>query len=81
MSESIKPLVEKFVARFDSQSKAAAAAGVSQPVVNEALKTGRVGPKLALGIETATSGDISRADLRPDIFGQPPAAASSEDVA
>lgn len=78
MSQSTKPLVEKFVARFDSQSKAAAAAGVSQPVVNEALKTGRVGPKLAIGIEAATGGEISRVELRPDIFGPPPSPTSSQ---
>lgn len=33
-------------------------------------------PKMALRIETASGGQVSRYDLRPDVFGEPPAVQS-----
>jgi len=66
--ETIRSLIDAAVARFGSEAKLARAAGVSQPVVNEARKKGRVGPKLAMGVDRATQGDISRCDLRPDLW-------------
>lgn len=68
MSERVRSLIADFVASFGSQPRAARAAGVSQPVVSEAVRTGRCGPKLAIGIETATERRILRSDLRPDIW-------------
>ena len=61
-------LIIAAIERFGSEAKAAAAAGVSQPVINEAKKTGRVGPKLAIGLDRATGGEISKSDLRPDLW-------------
>lgn len=64
----VQQLIEQAIRRFGSEAKAAAAAGVSQPVINEAKRTGRVGPKLALGLDKATNGEISKAALRPDLW-------------
>ena len=66
-----KELIAKAIERFGSQAKAAAAAGVSQPVINEAKKTGKVGPRLALGLDAATNGEISKSLLRPDLWPLP----------
>lgn len=38
----------------------------------------KAGHALARAIEEATEGKVSRCELRPDIFGQPPAAASND---
>lgn len=61
-------LIKKAIKRFGSQAKLAAAAGISQPVVHRALESGRVGPKLAIGIHKATGGEINKAVLRPDLW-------------
>jgi len=65
---SIGSLVEEAIAVFGSEAKLAAAAGVSQPYINECKHKGRVGPRLALGIDRATNGKISKSALRPDLW-------------
>lgn len=65
---NVQHLIEQAIRRFGSEAKAAAAAGVSQPVINEAKRTGRVGPKLAIGLDKATNGEISKSALRPDLW-------------
>jgi DNA-binding transcriptional regulator YdaS (Cro superfamily) len=52
-----------------SQMALARAVGVSQAAVSKWALGGRVSAENALGIERATSGQVSAADLRPDIFG------------
>jgi DNA-binding transcriptional regulator YdaS (Cro superfamily) len=64
----VKSLIEEAVAEFGSEAKLAEAAGVTQPTINEAKKTGRVGPRLAVGLEKATSGKIPRWVSRPDLW-------------
>lgn len=66
----ISHLVEEAVARFGSQAKLAAAAGVAQSTVAKAVKTGRVGVVMAQGIHAATNGKISKSVLRPDLWPQ-----------
>lgn len=66
--------VEKAIEALGSQDKLAQAAGVAQPTVHKALKSGRVGIKLALGIERATGGKVTVDDLRPDFRDRPIAA-------
>ena len=63
--------VEQAIRELGSQHKLALAAGVSQPVVNEAKRTGKIGPRLAKGIEAATNGAISKSNLRPDLWPAP----------
>jgi len=55
-----------------SQGKLAAAAGVSQPAISKACRTGRVSVELAHRISRATQGRVPVEDLRPDFF--PPSA-------
>lgn len=67
--QTVNDLLSAFVQRFDGNEAAAArAAGVSQPTFFEARRKGRVGPKLAMGIHRATKGEISKSDLRDDIW-------------
>jgi DNA-binding transcriptional regulator YdaS (Cro superfamily) len=66
--EQNSELIIAAIKRYGTEEKAAEAFGVSQPVVNEAKRTGKVGPKLAMGIHSATKGEISKSDLRPDLW-------------
>lgn len=52
-----------------SQTALAKIVGVSQAAVSKWSLGGAVSAKNAISIERATSGQISAADLRPDIFG------------
>lgn len=65
---NVTELLHQAIERFGSETKAAQAAGVSQPTFNEAKKLGRAGPKLAIGIDRATDGEISKSELRPDLW-------------
>lgn len=65
---SVSRLIEEAIALFGSETKLASAAGVSQPTINEAKRKGRVGHRLARGIDEATGGKISKSSLRPDIW-------------
>ena len=57
------------IAMFGSQQKLAAACGVSQGAVHKWLYGGRVSAENAVAIERATGGLVSKAALRPDLFG------------
>ena len=61
-------LIKTAIAKLGSEQKLAAAAGVTQASVNEAKRRGRVGVRMALGIERATGGEISKSALRPDVW-------------
>lgn len=67
----IKSLIQEAVDRFGSEAKLAEAAGFAQPTINEAKKSGRVGPRLAIGLEKATQGAIPRWVSRPDLWEPP----------
>lgn len=71
---SVSHLIEEAIALFGTEAKLASAAGVSQPTINEAKRKGRVGYRLARGIDEATGGKISKSALRPDIW--PPSEAA-----
>lgn len=68
----VQSLILSAIEKFGTEAKLAEAAGISQPVINEAKKTGRVGPRLAIGLEKATRGEIKRSDLRPDLWEETP---------
>lgn len=68
----IREVIISAIAKFGSEAKLADAAGVTQPAINEAKRTGRVGPRLAIGLERATKGEIKRSDLRPDLWEETP---------
>lgn len=63
--------IDAAISHFGSEAKLAAAAGVSQPAINKAKRAGRVSAVLAVKIETATEGKISRWQLRPDLWDAP----------
>lgn len=54
-----------------SQQKLADAVGRSQNAVFHAKSTGRVTAEMALAIDRATDGAVSRHQLRPDLYGPP----------
>lgn len=74
---NVQTLIEKAVKSVGSQAKLATAAGCSQQLISQLL-AGKVGvtAETALKIDEATKGEISKHDLRPDIFGDQPAQAS-----
>lgn len=56
-------------------ARVAAAAGCSAGTLYMIAKGHKqAGPKLAPRIEAATGGEVTRNDLRPDVFGAPPVA-------
>ena len=65
---AIRKLIEEAIALCGSETALARAAGVSQPTVNEAKHKGRVSPRVALGIDRATGGQIPKSALRPDFW-------------
>jgi DNA-binding transcriptional regulator YdaS (Cro superfamily) len=79
-------LIEKAIRLAGSEAKLAAAVHVSQPAINKAKKVGRVTAEMAVAIERATGGEISRGELRPDLWpanleaapAHPSAAAAAE---
>ncbi len=67
---TFKTLVEKAVELKGSQLKLAEAMGCSQQQVSYLLQRAkRVSVEMAIRIDAATCGQVSRADLRPDVFG------------
>jgi DNA-binding transcriptional regulator YdaS (Cro superfamily) len=56
-----------------SETMLAEAIGVSKQAVNH-WKLGRrpISPERCIAIERATAGEVTRGELRPDIFGQAP---------
>lgn len=67
MTEHASP-IHRAIAIAGSEQKLGAAAGVSQNAIWQAKKRGRVSAELAVAIEKATSGAVTRAELRPDLF-------------
>ena len=67
-----KSLIERAIALAGgSEAKLAEACGLSQPLINKAKRSGRVGPKLAIAIHHFTNGGVSASDMRPDLWRSP----------
>lgn len=65
--------LQKAVELAGGQSSLAKAIGVKQQHVwNWLNRDGKPAAEHVLGIEKATEGRVTRYDLRPDVFGQPP---------
>ncbi len=65
-------LIEKAIKIAGSQSALAGRCGVKQPHVwNWLHRDRRVSAEAAIQIEAATSGAVTREELRPDIFAAP----------
>lgn len=64
-----RPLIKRAISLLGSQQKLAELTGLSQQGVSYLLNQApRVTAEVAVAIERATSGQIRKADLRPDIF-------------
>ena len=62
-------LIQKAIEIFGTEAKLAEAVGVKQPSINAAKRASRVSAELAARIHKATNGQVSREQLRPDLFG------------
>ena len=51
-----------------SQASLASAIGTTQQTVSNWLKSGLVSAKFVLPIEVATNGEVTRHELRPDLY-------------
>lgn len=66
--ERTRSLVERAIQMFGSEAKLGKAIGRSQNAVWQAKRRGRVTAEMAIAIDEATEGVVSRHQLRPDIF-------------
>lgn len=65
-------LLKRAVERAGSQKKLAVAVGLSQQGISYLLKTAtRVSAETAVAIDRFTNGEVSKEQLRPDLFGSP----------
>ena len=71
-TDSIRQLMQAAVTIAGSEAKLGKAAGFSQNAIWTAKRNGRVSAEMAVGIERATNGAISRHRLRPDLYGTNP---------
>ena len=68
--------LDRAIQIIGSQSALADALNIKSPSISEWRARQRVPVERCVQIERATNGAVSRHDLRPDIFGPPPAATS-----
>lgn len=84
MSKKITPVERAIVAvsgpsGAGGQSKLAELLGISAQAVQQWVDSGMVPPRRVLDVERITG--ISRFELRPDIYGDPPSELSTETIA
>jgi DNA-binding transcriptional regulator YdaS (Cro superfamily) len=70
MDKQIISSVKRAIALFGSEELLAKSAGVSQPAINKAKRTGKIGVKVALGIHRATDGEVHFIDFFPSLIGE-----------
>jgi DNA-binding transcriptional regulator YdaS (Cro superfamily) len=64
--------VEKAVALIGGTNATARALGIKPPSVSRWLRNQRVPAEWCLALEALTKGQVTRYELRPDIFGPKP---------
>lgn len=70
---TFRPHIENAIRLKGSQVKLAEAMGCSQQYISWLLKEGeQISVEMALRVEAATEGHVSRSHLRPDVFGPAP---------
>ena len=67
--QPLRSHIQKAVDLHGSQSKLAEAIGCSQQQISYLLNAKSITAEMALKVDAATSGVVSKHDLRPDIFG------------
>lgn len=78
---SLKSQIETAIGHYGSQAKLAEAMGCSQQQIAYLLKASSITAEMALKIDAATSGAVSKHELREDIFGPAPSKARAGRVA
>lgn len=66
--ETTSALLDRAIEIFGSQAKLGVATDRSQNAVWHARRKGRVSAEFAMAIDTATDGQVSRSELRPDVY-------------
>lgn len=64
--------LDRAITELGTQEKLAAALGIKSPSVSEWRKRGSIPVERCAAIETATHGNVTRYELRPDVFGEAP---------
>lgn len=75
--EKITALLQAAVTLVGSEAKLGKATGFSQNAIWHAKSKGRVTAEMALKIDQATGGAVSKHRLRPDLYGLDPDQAAS----
>ncbi len=75
---SLRKLIEAAVTIHGSQAKLATAMGCSQQQIAYLLKASSITAEMALKIDSATNGKVSKHKLRKDIFGPEPQPAEGQ---
>lgn len=68
MEHDTSQLLRRAVERVGSQKRLACFLNVSQAAVSKAVAENRCPAEWAVTIEAVTNGDISRSELRPDLW-------------
>jgi len=66
----VRDLIQAAIKKAGSQAKLGKAIGKTQNAVFQAKKRGTVTAEMAVAIERATEGEITKEQLRPDLFAQ-----------
>lgn len=69
-ADKLHSLIEQAVKLHGSQKKLAVEAGCSQQQIAYLLKAPSISVEMALRIDKATDGKVSKHDLRPDFYGE-----------
>lgn len=69
---AIMNALDRAIDVFGTQEALAASLGIRSPSISEWRKRGQVPAERCIAIETACSGAVTRYELRPDVFGEPP---------
>lgn len=65
--------LDRAAQQLGTQEALAAALGIRSPSISEWRQRGQVPIERCVQIEEATGGEVTRYDLRPDVFGKAPA--------
>lgn len=75
--ETVSALIEKAIGIAGSQTRLGELCGVSQNAIWQAREANRISANLAASIDKATSGEVPRWKLRPDLWEAPKRARAS----
>lgn len=67
---SRNPLIEEAIGVVGTQARLAQAAASSQQTISRILHNGPITAEVAVRIDRATGGRVSKERLRPDLFGE-----------